>query len=169
MKNVHSIFIAFERFVSVADAFHLFSSIDTRATATILRHSHDASVTFNSIRIPFCANWIRIIWFLKWCVNTFETVDNLLGDGLLLVSAQCVAAWHPNAVRFTVLQQDHFLPDHKPGWYLYDFGLYVSSQTGHSFGRHCVCQCGGVLVAQRTQKRQRERDRKKKKTDKLGK
>lgn len=42
--------------------------------------------------------------------------DNLLGDGLLFVSVQCVAAWHPNAVRFTVLQQDHFFPDHKPGW-----------------------------------------------------
>lgn len=53
----------------------------------------------------------------------------LLDVGLLLVSDQCVAAWHPNAVLFIVLQHNHFLPDHKPGWYLYDLGVFVSSQT----------------------------------------
>lgn len=75
---------------------------------------------------------------LKWIIAFIplseeeEKDNNLLGVGLLFVSVQCVAAWHPNAVRFIVLQHDHFLPDHKPGWYLYDFGLCVSSQTAVS-------------------------------------
>lgn len=72
---------------------------------------------------------IRFLLCAKCSCLEKRAKDNLLGDGLLFVSVQSVAAWHPNAVRFTVLQQDHFFPDHKPGWYLYDFGLYVSSQT----------------------------------------
>lgn len=84
-----------------------------------------------------------IVWFLSSVRNEKLMGDErkecllcrlkwyLLDVGLLFVSDQCVAAWHPNAVLFIVLQHNHFLPDHKPGWYLYDLGVFVSSQTEH--------------------------------------
>lgn len=64
------------------------------------------------------------------CKYIWMQLDAFYLLGLLLVSRQWVAAWHPNVVRFIILQHDHFLPDQMPGWKRYSFGVLVSSQTG---------------------------------------
>lgn len=108
----------------------LSTDTEERNTENFFCHSHwrvavdtDTSVYFigilHCLRRTYCDVW-------KWREKNWYLLDAV---GLLFVSDQCVAAWHPNAVRFIVLQQSHFLPDQRLGWYLYDFGLFVSSQT----------------------------------------